>query len=91
MSRYFLHLRDGTDELLDEEGIECDTLHALRSAVLRNARDLMGGDIVRGLVDLRFRIDAQQADGTIVYSLPFKHAVSIIPEGVQMAAQSNDS
>jgi hypothetical protein len=37
--------------------------------------------MVDGLIDLRFRIDAEDADGVIVYTLPFKYAVSIIPEG----------
>lgn len=34
------------------------------------------------LVDFRFRIDAEDADGVIVYTLPFKHAVNIIPDKV---------
>ena len=32
--------------------------------------------------DFRFRIDAEDADGVIVYTLPFKHAVNIIPDTV---------
>ena len=81
MSRYFMHLRDGTEELLDPEGIEYDSLDQLRSAVLVAVRDLMAGDMHKGVLDLRFRIDAEDAEGTIVYTLPFKHAVAIIPEG----------
>jgi hypothetical protein len=77
--RYFIHLRDGTTELLDPEGVRFDTLDALREAVLATARDLMSGDIRNGLIDLRFRIDAEDESGDIVYSLPFEHAVSIIP------------
>ena len=30
MPRYYLHLRDGTDEVLDEEGMECLHLDALK-------------------------------------------------------------
>lgn len=80
MARYFLHLRDGADELLDPEGIECDTLDMLRKMVLSNVRDLMAGDIHTGVLDFRFRIDAEDEDGAIVYSLPFQHAVNIIPK-----------
>jgi hypothetical protein len=76
-----MHLRDGTEELLDPEGREFPSLSALRDAVLLTARDLLGGDIRGGILDLRFRIDAQDEAGTIVHTLPFKHAVSIIPEG----------
>lgn len=80
MPRYFLHLRDGSEELLDPEGCELDSLEALRKSVLVTARDLMAGDMRQGVLDFRFRIDAEDADGVVVYSLPFKHAVSIIPD-----------
>ena len=53
---------------------------ARASARGKSARDLIAGDIRNGIVDLRFRIDAEDADGTVVYSLPFRHALNIIPE-----------
>jgi hypothetical protein len=80
VARYFMNLRDGTEELLDPEGIEYASMDALRKAVLVTVRDLMSGDVQRGIVDFRFRIDAEDANGTIVYTLPFRHAVSLIPE-----------
>ena len=79
MARYFMHLRDGTEELLDPEGREFPSLGALRDAVLVAARDLLMGDIRDGLIDLRFRIDAEDDGGAIVYTLPFEHALNIIP------------
>jgi hypothetical protein len=36
-----MNLRDGTDELLDPDGREFESLDALRKAVLNTARDLM--------------------------------------------------
>ena len=48
MARYFMHLRDGTEELLDPEGQEFASLAALRDAVLLTARDLMVGDVRDG-------------------------------------------
>ena len=80
LTRYFMHLRDGTDEVLDDEGGEFATVGDLRNAVLLSARDLMVGDIAKGILDLRFRIDAEDEAGQIVYSLPFKHALNIIPD-----------
>jgi hypothetical protein len=82
VTKYFMNLRDGTEELLDPEGVEYETLDALRKAVLATARDLMCGDMVAGVLDFRFRIDAEDEDGTIVYTLPFRHAVNIIPDAV---------
>jgi hypothetical protein len=82
VARYYMHLRDGTEQILDPEGLEFPSTEALRKAVLIAARDLMTGDIREGVLDFRFRIDAEDESGTIIYSLPFKHAVNIIPEAV---------
>lgn len=80
MARYFLHLRDSADELLDLEGVELPDLEAVREKVLASARDVIAGDVRNGIIDLRYRIEAANEEGEIVYSLPFKHAFSIIPE-----------
>jgi hypothetical protein len=80
LARYFLHLRDSVDELLDPDGQEFADVEAIRQAVLVSVRDLMSGDIRTGIIDLRYRIDAEDENGKIVYSLPFKHAINIIPE-----------
>ena len=80
MTRYYMHLRDGTEQILDPEGLNYPNVEALRKAVLIAARDLMTGDIREGVLDFRFRIDAEDEGGVIIYSLPFKHAISIIPE-----------
>lgn len=81
MARYFMHLRDGTEQILDPEGLDFPSVEAVRKAVLIAARDLMTGDIREGVLDFRFRIDVEDESGGIIYTLPFKHAVSIIPEG----------
>ena len=80
MARYFMHLRDGTEQLLDPEGLEYPSLDAVRKATLITARDLMTGDIRDGVLDFRFRIDVEDEAGEVIYSLSFKHAVNIIPE-----------
>jgi hypothetical protein len=77
-----MHLRDSVDEILDPEGQEFADLDAVKKAVLFSARDLLAGDIRNGVIDLRYRIDAENGDGEIVYTLPFKHAFSVIPEAV---------
>ena len=80
MPRYFLHLRNGSDELIDAEGAELPDVDALKTWVMCTVRDLLAGDIKTGLVDLRCRIDAEDGNGLIVYTLPFKYAFSVIPE-----------
>ncbi|MEO6256851.1 MAG: hypothetical protein ABIO69_08590 [Sphingomicrobium sp.] len=84
MARYFMHLSDGTEQILDPEGLEFASVEALRKSVLLAARDLMSGDIREGILDFRFRIDAEDERGVIIYSLPFKHAVNIIPEFIPL-------
>ena len=79
VSRYFFHLRDHVDEVLDAEGIELPDLEALKKAVLSAARDVMIGDLRNGLIDFRYRIDVENQHGAVVFTLPFKHAVNIIP------------
>ena len=82
MARYYLHLRDGTDEILDEEGVEFAGMEAVRAAVLNGARDVISNEVrSSGLIDLRYRIDAEDEAGEVVYSLPFQHAVNVIAGG----------
>jgi len=80
MATFFMHLRNSTDELLDAEGVELNDIEAVRKSVMAAARDILAGDLRDGVVDLRYRIDAENPDGEIVYTLAFKNAFSIIPE-----------
>jgi hypothetical protein len=75
-----MHLRNGSDELLDCEGVDLSDLEAIRKNVMTAARDILSGDLRNGLVDLRYRIDAEDELGKIVYTLAFKDAFRIIPE-----------
>ncbi len=74
MARYSMHLRDGTEKLVDPHALEFPTLDALRAAVLITARNLLTRDAGNGILDFRFRIDAEDESGAIVYSLQLKHA-----------------
>jgi len=81
MPRFFMHLRDGTDVALDEEGTEHASIEAMQQAVLASARDCIAGDVkATGVVDFRFRIDAENEAGEVVYSLPFAEAVTIMSD-----------
>lgn len=75
------HIRDHVGEILDPEGVELPDLQAVRQLVLGGARDTIANDIrSEGTIDMRFRIDAENAQGEIVHTLTFKDAVTIIPE-----------
>ena len=79
MPRFYMHLRDGTDELLDPDGVNYASVDDLRTAVLAIVRNLIGADVVEGVIDLRFRLNAEDQEGTIIHSLPFANAFTIIP------------
>jgi hypothetical protein len=78
--RYYMQLRDGTDHLIDPEGIEYADIDELKRKVLVAVRELMSEDIKGGVIDLRFRIDAEDREGTVIYTLDFAKAVKIIPD-----------
>ena len=80
MARYYMQLRDGTDHLLDPDGIEYADINVLKKKVLVAVRELISEDVKGGVIDLRFRIDAEDRDGMIVYTLDFADAVNIIPD-----------
>jgi hypothetical protein len=77
MTRYFLHLRNGTDLASDDDGCEHDSEASLCGAMLLVARDTMSNDVREGSLDLRMRIDAETADNHIVRSLSFVDALTI--------------
>ena len=76
MPRYFLHLRDGSDELLDPEGLILPE-EAVEGAALLAARDCMAADVRQGRLDLKYRIDVHAESGEIVLTLPFADALEI--------------
>ena len=76
MARFFLHLHSDT-ALLDEEGIERPDLAAARAAAVRNIRDLLADDVMRGRIALRQRIDITDADGRVLATVPFREAVLV--------------
>lgn len=77
MPRYFLHLRDGGDELLDPEGSDFPDRASLTTAVLRCARDVMAADVLQGELKLGYRIEAEDRAGRVVYTLHFRHAIEV--------------
>jgi hypothetical protein len=77
MPRYFMHLMDGKDVILDPEGIEMRP-DAVAGAALLAARDCIAGDVKSGKIDLHCRIDVHDVSGKLVHSQPFANAVEIV-------------
>jgi len=77
MPRYFMHLMDGKDVLLDPDGIEM-LPEAIVGAALLAARDCIAGDVKSGKIDLHCRIDVHDESGKLVHSQSFADAVEIL-------------
>ena len=78
MPLYFMHLRDGTDEVLDPDGIEMPP-EAVEGAALLAARDCIASDARSGRIELKYWIDVHDAQDEIVHTLSFADAVEIVP------------
>ena len=78
MARYFFHLRNHTDEMLDPEGMELPLAYDVKTETLRAARDLLSHEIKSGMVDLRYRIDVEETHGGVIHSLSLKDAFELI-------------
>ena len=78
LSRYFFHLRDGVDLLLDEEGRECADIAVAAALALEDARSIISDEVLGGLVDLDRHLDIETADGAVAHRLEFRDAVRIV-------------
>ena len=78
MPKYFFHLIDSVDVLLDPEGNEMPS-EAVVGAALLQARDCMAADVKSGRLDLHYRIDVHDEAGELVHTLPFEDAVEVVP------------
>ena len=77
MPRYFMHLVDGDDHILDPDGAEMPR-EAVEGYALRCARDCIAGDVMRGDIDFSYRIEVHDEKDRIVHRLEFKDAVTIM-------------
>jgi hypothetical protein len=79
MPLFLFHLRDGVDRTLDPEGLELPDMDAVKRKALEAARDVTAHGIIDGKLDLNLRIDVEDENETIVYTLAFRDAFEIIP------------
>ena len=77
MPRFFMHLVDGVDRILDPEGVEMPR-EAVEGYALRCARDCIAGDVRRGDIDFSYRIEVRDEADRLVHRLEFKDAVTIM-------------
>lgn len=86
MPRLFFHLRDGEDFLLDPDGVELPDLAAAKAFALRNAYDLMAGEVQSGKLKLDQRIDVEDEAGNVLHTVRFHDLVEVT--GLEIANPS---
>lgn len=77
MPKYYMHLRNSTDEILDTDGIDIPE-DAVEAVASKNARDCMAGDARAGRIELGHRIDVHDEFDAMVYSVTFAEAIEIV-------------
>lgn len=77
MAKYFFHLIDEKEILLDAEGRELEP-EKVPSAALQEAREIISADARSGCIDLNQRIEVKDSSGDVVHGIDFEDAVEII-------------
>lgn len=77
MPLYFFHLTDGEDTLIDAEGVELGGLDDAKAIALRQARDIISHEALKGLINMNQRIEVRDESGATVFSIDFEDAVHV--------------
>jgi hypothetical protein len=75
--RYYFHLRESGDYLVDPEGLELLDLQHVRHAAIASARSVMAGDVITGKLPLNAVVEVDDENGARVLDLPFRDAVHL--------------
>lgn len=75
--RYYFHLRESGDYVVDEEGLDLPDMAGVVAAATLAARSVIAGEAIAGKVPLRSVIEVDDESGERVLTLPFREAVQM--------------
>jgi hypothetical protein len=75
--RYFFHLCDGRDTLIDPDGRELTDFTSVADLALKEARAMISQDALGGRIMLNQYIEVRDQDGKLVHKVEFTDAVTI--------------
>jgi len=87
MAKVYFHYHDGVDRIIDLEGADL-TIDESRVRALGEVRALIAHDALAGRIDLRQRIDIEDAEGIVLDSIAFVDAVEILGIPVPRAVEN---
>ena len=79
MARFYFHVRDRLNQLIDPDGVELPDLPTAVERAKLAVRDMLSHDMKIGIVDVGHRLDVENAQGAILYTLAFREAFKIVP------------
>lgn len=77
MVRYFFHLCDGHEVIIDPEGLEIGDPADVSDYALKEARAMIAQDALAGRIMLGQYIEVRDQAGKLVHQICFRDAVSI--------------
>ena len=75
MPLYFFHVRGGSIEADEEEGVDLPDAAAVQAQAIRGARSIIAAEVLEGRLTLTDRIEVQDDAGRVVLTLPFSAAI----------------
>jgi len=90
MTRYYFHVRNGFGYAQDEEGVDLDSLSAVKAMALEGARSLLSSEIREGRLDLRGRIEVTDAGNREVMTIPFADVLEIITGSLPAGTEQDE-
>jgi hypothetical protein len=81
MPRFHIHVINETGEAYDEDGLELPNAEAARSEAVQGIRSILSHEVLEGLLNLRGRAEIFDAEGHLIYVIPFEHAVEVRSTG----------
>jgi hypothetical protein len=77
MRRLYFHLHECGETITDDEGAEVEGLAEAQVRALREARSIMSGEVAAGRLCLSCHISVEDAQGTVLLTIPFREALTI--------------
>lgn len=77
MLRLFFHLHECGTVVLDEEGVEVESLADARLRAVRDARSIMAAEVGGGRLCLSCHITVEDDKGAILLTIPFREALQV--------------
>ena len=78
MPHYHLHLHNAHVDASDEEGMDLTDLAEAQSRAIEGIRDFLSHELKAGKIDMRGQVDIADDSGTILHSVQFSEAFTII-------------